>query len=258
MTGRPFREPGGAAAGQAAAHSVAATGELAASAAEEAEAGRSANMTNREGGAAEGPPSDAVVELLSHLRESKRYLDGGDDPLECARGSLAAVMKYLNSFPEVRCEDLQTTLLVLMNVISDRLEGGKPPLLFDRPPPAGNRPTDQSFDLVRAIVAIAVELLLKHGGRSRKAAGDFVARLCDAEGLRQPDGKRITRGTALNWRDRSTDRSDPVWRWRVEFEPAAFTGSLSTHSEAEARARKCIHDIGILGLNPRILDNPPS
>jgi hypothetical protein len=199
-------------------------------------------VTTANEAASDAPPQDALADLLLRLGEAKQFLDAGEDPLACSLGALAAVIDFVASRPDVLRLNLLEPLYQLMNAIGDRLEGGKPPLLFARPS-VGKRPSGQSFDSVRAAVAIAVEVLMMRGGKSRKEAGAFVARLCDAAGLRRGDGKPISCNNACNWRDRSTDTSDVVCELRREFEPVVLSVSPSSPAEAEKLARTCIEAV---------------
>jgi len=146
-------------------------------------------------------------------------------------------------FCRVAADVLRLSLLEplyqLLNAVGDSVEGGRPPLLFARLS-AGKRPSGQSFDSVRAAVAIAVEVLMTRGGKSRKGAGAFVARLGDIAGLKRPDGKPISCNNACNWRDRSKDTSDVVCDLRREFEPVVLSNSASSPAEAEKHARMCV------------------
>jgi hypothetical protein len=147
-----------------------------------------------------GPSPERYAKFLLELGEYQaRIAAGEDDPLAVGSAALLTVIEFLNSDATALEGGLANPLSMIANALHDCRHGGRPSLLFDRPK-EGGRPTDQTFDAVKASIATALDILLLFK-ISRSEAGKFVATEARLLGFRRPDRKAITGRTVLGWRD---------------------------------------------------------
>ena len=146
-------------------------------------------------------PSTARYEMLvQQLVGCEQLLESQQgDPLGVAGFALASVIEFLVADEAVMDAGITNPLSIILNALHDLRHGGKPPLLFERSGCRG-RPTDQTFDAVKAAAAMGIEVLLPFKV-SRSRAGQYVASVACNLKLKQPNGKAITSRTVLGWRD---------------------------------------------------------
>jgi hypothetical protein len=146
-------------------------------------------------------PSLARYEkLLDDLARTEQGLQAGNGhPLPIGGYALAAVIEFLQADEVVASAGLTTSLSLILNALNDCRRGGRPAILFRQSKKAG-RPTDQSFDAVKAAFTIAIDILVS-AKVSRTEAGKYVATCARQLGLHQPNGSKITGEAALRWRD---------------------------------------------------------
>jgi hypothetical protein len=168
-----------------------------------------------------------------HLLETQQ-----GDRLAITGYALASVIEFLHADRAVMDSGITNPLAVILNALHDRRYCGKPALFFDRPV-SGGRPTDQTFDAVKAAAAMGVEVL-RPFRITRSVAGKFVAEQAHGLGFRQPNGRAITGKTVLGWRDEiETAKSEigaEVFR-RLQARRAA-AAPLADQKQAKALARQ--------------------
>jgi hypothetical protein len=149
-----------------------------------------------------GRPSTARYEaLIRELSVSQFNLESGKhDALAIGEYALASVIEFLNADPSVMDSGITNSLSIILNALHDCRRGARPPLFFDRPRSSG-RPTDQTFDAVKAAAAMGIEVLLAARVK-RSEAGRYVAGEARKLGLRRPDQKQISGRAVLGWHER--------------------------------------------------------
>ena len=176
-------------------------------------------------------PSTARYEqLVMELARSQHGLQSGaGDPLVIGGYAVLAVMEFLRSDEALIGSDITTPLAVIVNALNDCRRGGRPPILFAQPKSPG-RPTNQSFDAVKAGAAMAINVLLSVK-LARVEAGKFLAAAAREIGLRRPDGKTISGKTFLGWRD------------EIEISKSQIGAEVFRRVKAAYECMEPIHDV---------------
>ena len=194
-------------------------------------------------GGVRGPvrrPSTARYEaLIRELSVSQFNLENGNhDALALGSYALACVIEFLNADATVMDAGITNPLSVILNALHDCRRGGRPPLLFNRPRASG-RPTDQTFDAVKAAAAMGIEVLLSVRVK-RVEAGQYVAGEARKLGLRRPDGKEISGRAVLGWHERIETSESEVGAevFKQLKEAGATRKPITDPKQAQALARE--------------------
>lgn len=151
----------------------------------------------------------AYGELLDELQHITAALDGGNaDNLLAAHAAMEAVVRFLQSDPNVVQHQLAMAPAKLLMALEDLRNGAQPKWLVPfRSSPEGDlggAPRRPTADAVRASFAAALDLLRDASMPIAEGAA-WLAGEAARQGLRMPAGKRvgepILAGTILGWRE---------------------------------------------------------
>jgi hypothetical protein len=142
------------------------------------------------------PDAGEYEELIAKLSRLEQR-----DALTASFYALSWVIQFLHVDARVTEREYTRPLCRLAHAILDRVQGGRPKLLFDPPDRNGAKgaPSYTSAAVLRALVNAAF-LTLREGGMSNEEAGNWLAAELEHSGVKQPNGKAITAKTIIRWR----------------------------------------------------------
>ncbi len=187
--------------------------------------------------------------LIRELLVSQFNLENGNhDTLALGSYALACVIEFLNADETVMDTGITNPLSVILNALHDCRRGGRPPLLFNRPRSSG-RPTDQTFDAVKAAAAMGIEVLLSVRVK-REEAGRYVAGEARKLGLRRPDQKQISGRAVLGWHERIETAESEIGAevFKQLKEARATRKPITDPKQAQALAREFLVQARIAGF----------
>lgn len=196
----------------------------------------------------------AYADLLDGLADAKREMEApGADRLAAVERALGAVVRFVQGDRAAFAAGAHLPLLELAKAVHDVKAGAKPKLFEGRA--AHNRPSGDSFALVRGQAAAAV-VILEDAGLLPGEASDFVAAEMARAGIVQPGGKPIRTARVLRWRDElhAVDKTSQVMRdafraaIRAEMERPARSSDPGTPEALEAAKRRASALIASLAM----------
>jgi hypothetical protein len=153
---------------------------------------------------------DEVIALLEDAMAKNTAAEQGGGEAEIrkvlfeqAQRALRVTIAYWNNFEEVRKKGLVRVFAPLHSSLHDVASGAHPPFVFEQgpPPKGGDRPVDLTHDYVRALAAMALEVLLAPiGGMPKKAALGWLASELAAKRVVAEDGRPISTQQLDQWR----------------------------------------------------------
>lgn len=140
-------------------------------------------------------------QLIETLKKTAGFVESGGDPLVGGTKALFALIRFLEDAPMIKLSGATAPLRRLGYALRDTAEGAKPPMLFGRPPStSGGAPTGTSADIVRGLLAAALEVLIR-GGEKLNTASKFVADEARKRRITHRDGDCIKPIQIQRWRD---------------------------------------------------------
>jgi hypothetical protein len=145
------------------------------------------------GGQPDAGEYEELIAKLSRLEER--------DALTASYYALCWVIQFLSADARITEREVTRPLNRLAYAVLDRVQGGRPKLLFDPPDRNGAKgaPSYTSAAVLRALVNAAF-LTLRKGGMSKEEAGNWLAAELEHSGVKQPNGKAITAKAIMRWR----------------------------------------------------------
>ena len=185
----------------------------------------------------------ALFRTLHRLRWGRRIYE--KDQREGAKIQLEAVLAFFDLFRSLGTLQGDMPLRALLRGLESLDRGAVEPMLKPAKHPAGGRPVNLQWVLVRGFAAARVELA-RRAGRNLPKACDFVAERLDERGFRLAaaghGNGRITGATVRAWRREARERAagDPL---RDIYEKLLVSGHSFT-SDGGGR--------GLLRCSPRL------
>jgi hypothetical protein len=113
--------------------------------------------------------------------------------------SLAAVITFLNLDPELRAAGALALLSRVHHTLHDLQSGARPAAANPSAKPSDGRPTGVIGDRVRAILAVALDLLVTEGEIETDQAAAWLAGEASKKGVRCSDGSTVTARQLARW-----------------------------------------------------------
>jgi hypothetical protein len=132
----------------------------------------------------------------------------GEDPLTAGLRSLFSCIQFLETSPGVRIIGLTRPLRKIAYAVRDTAQGAKPPLLFGRTPKRKGAPSATNSDLLHALLAAALEVLVRCG-EDLQSARQFVANAASRRKMTHRKGKPIEAMQIQRWRDSINASASP-------------------------------------------------
>jgi hypothetical protein len=191
--------------------------------------------------------------LVESLRVSAAVFSERTDKAEklaVAAQALFAIIRFFDADEMIMKEQLTTPLLELATAASERAAGQSPALLrIDKTRVKRGR---QSWDLFRAAIMVAIDLLLIGRNLSESEAARFVATELTRQG--RPATEAELRGWRKNWASASDVAKD--FREQLKSRHPAFHNLPSDPNEAKHLAAAIVR-CAITTGGSAILNSPP-
>ena len=159
------------------------------------------------------PSTQRYRMLISQLADSHDRLKQGNDPLEEAVASIRAILRFVGSDPALKRQPPIAPLANLHAALVDVSRGARPPLLQPAPrvesDKSPTKPTNLFRDEMRALLAGALDFLMRYAGEQRLAAAEWLAAECGKQEILDDKGHSISARQIAKWRDNAKGRIAP-------------------------------------------------